>query len=31
LFVELGPSALGPVAGAFNSYGLSSAATIPWF
>lgn len=31
LFVRLGPVVSGAQAGEFNSYGLSSTATIPWF
>jgi CRISPR-associated endonuclease Csy4 len=31
LFLRLGPPQPTAVAGSFNSYGLSTAATIPWF
>ena len=31
LFIEHGPVQSSPVAGQFNSYGLSGTATIPWF
>lgn len=31
LFIALGPLRPDPVPGAFNSYGLSSSSTIPWF
>lgn len=31
LFIEHGPLQPSPVAGCFNSYGLSATATIPWF
>lgn len=31
LFIEHGPIVSEPVSGVFNSYGLSSGATIPWF
>ncbi|QSX37563.1 type I-F CRISPR-associated endoribonuclease Cas6/Csy4 [Shewanella sedimentimangrovi] len=31
LYVELGPLVEVPVAGCFSAYGLSAAATIPWF
>ena len=31
LFLRLGPLCPSPVAGQFNSYGLSATATIPWF
>lgn len=31
LFVEQRASVVGAVSGAFNSYGLSGAATVPWF
>jgi len=31
LFIRHGPLLSSPVAGAFNSYGLSHEATIPWF
>lgn len=31
LFIELGELQDEPVAGAFNRYGLSAAATVPWF
>lgn len=31
LFIEHGPVVLAPTSGSFNSYGLSSDATVPWF
>jgi CRISPR-associated endonuclease Csy4 len=31
LLLELGPSSKDAVAGSFNSYGLSTTATVPWF
>jgi CRISPR-associated endonuclease Csy4 len=31
LFIEHGPVGANPVAGHFNSYGLSTTATVPWF
>lgn len=31
LFLRLGPDEPAPVEGAFNAYGLSQVATIPWF
>lgn len=31
LFLRLGPAVATPQSGDFNSYGLSSTATIPWF
>ncbi len=31
LYIRLEPKAVAPVRGAFNTYGLSATATIPWF
>jgi CRISPR-associated endonuclease Csy4 len=31
LFLKLGPGQAQPEAGAFNAYGLSQTATVPWF
>ena len=31
LFIQMGPSRADAVSGTFNTYGLSGAATIPWF
>ncbi|MGV2442369.1 type I-F CRISPR-associated endoribonuclease Cas6/Csy4, partial [Bacillus atrophaeus ATCC 9372] len=31
LFLQLGAAQEHPIAGTFNSYGLSQSATLPWF